>query len=154
MSEKRTRWKPLTLEEAYTEIDDKVASVRELIDEIEVLTKKNPPEMFRNINSQQAMHLVLRDGLLTIDAFNIEIALRDLDDKRDEGITIDEEKWMLGRAALMAAEDTKVALRESGYIVEPQNISPISKEDLTCSIKVIKDEYRKEMQKFESFKEV
>lgn len=151
MSEKRTEWIPLTLDEAYAEIDRKALSVKTLIDEIKSLIEENPPEIFHDIHGQQALHLVLRDSLLSVDAFYIEIALRDLDDKRDNGIKIDEDKWMLGRAALMAADDTKVALRESGYIVE-STFETIDKEDASNSLKVIKDEYQKEFQKFEGYR--
>lgn len=117
--EKEVRWVPMTIAEAYKTIDEKVESTRGLLDELEQYLLAFPDPALKDIRSGPAMLVIVQDQLLQIDAFTIEMALRDLDEKRNQGCRINEDIYMLGRSAMMAADDMRASLRETGVIPDP-----------------------------------
>ena len=145
----------MTRAEAYKTIDEKTEAIRGWIDELEQYLLASPDPALKDIRSRQAMLVIIQDQLLQIDAFTIEVALRDLDEKRNQGCEINEDIYMLGRSAMIAADDMRASLRETGVIPDPIiTTTEMNKMEAIRAIDDIQHEFSIALDKLQKQKEI
>lgn len=143
----------MTLEDTYKEIEVRIQSIKEEIDDIQSLIDNNDFTVLSDVMRPETLRLTINDALLQVDAFTLEQDIRQLDIRKNQhGQKIDEDIQMRARAAMLAANDLRLSLKESGYLSDEKQ-EP-DKEAMQETISIIKNEFINEMEELKKVNEL